>query len=77
VSEATHCDFENTTDILCTGACWGPLAPRYDDAAQARAIRAMSTAFLLMVSGEDPDGEQYWTPGCTPFDDLRRGGLVK
>lgn len=77
VTEATHCDFEDTTDILCTGVCWGPLNPRFDDAVQRRVIRALGTGFLMSVSGVDPDGEQFWTVGCEPFENFRRSGLLK
>lgn len=66
VTDADHCDFEAPTDDLCEngvlgfGACGNASASISDDSIRST-IRAMATAGLLWMSGENANGEDWWT----------------
>ncbi len=75
VTEADHCDFESPTDILCTALCPGT-NNQFGDAEIQEVVRAMSTGYLLWRAGLDAAGEDYWTPGEAPYDDLLTSGAI-
>lgn len=77
IVDASHCDFEDPTDALCEYVTCALPFPAFDNGAQRNAIRALLTSFVGTVSGVEPDGAQYWTPGCAPHDALVTGGILR
>jgi len=75
VTEADHCDFEDPTDWLCTTFCTGTNDTFTDDAIR-ETIRGFSTAWLVWRAGLDSGGEDWWTPGEPPYDDLLASGAI-
>lgn len=73
VSGADHCDFESPTDALCTLACAEGTGA---DDRVADVIRGMSTAYLAWVSGEDPSGASWWSPGEAAYEELLGTGAI-
>ena len=66
VTDADHCDFEAPTNDLCEngvagfGACGNSSASISDESIRAT-IREMATAGLLWMSGNNSNGEDWWT----------------
>lgn len=73
VAGADHCDFEAPTDGLCTGFCGGGDA---SDPAVRAIVRAMTTAYVLWISGLDPRASEWWLPGGGPYDELVTAGAI-
>ena len=66
VTDADHCDFEAPTNDLCEngvagfGACGNTSASISDESIRGT-IREMATAGLLWMSGNNSNGEDWWT----------------
>ena len=66
VTDADHCDFEAPTNDLCEngvagfGACGNSSASISDESIRGT-IREMATAGLLWMSGNNSNGEDWWT----------------
>ena len=79
VTDADHCDFEAPTDDLCEngvlgfGACGNTSASLSDDSIRST-IRAMATSGLLWMSGENSNGEDWWTG--TENQSMQSQGLI-
>jgi hypothetical protein len=73
VDGADHCDFESPTDWTCEVACADGAG---DDEVVADAIVGLVTAAALALSGDDPRGAQYWTPGEDAHDGLVTAGVI-
>lgn len=82
VTDANHCDFEKPTDGTCTLTCgdgsvgWG-FQPSFGDVRQREVIAGVATGFLMAVTGLDPEGTWYWTPGQAPYDTLLSEGVLQ
>ena len=66
---ASHCDFEDPSDALCTALCGA-----VDEQRQA-VVRELATAWALATSGLDPRGAELWSGG-ERYDELVSSGLV-
>ena len=68
---AGHCDFEDPTDLECTVPCGAG-----SGAAVHPAIQGMAAAAALALTGEDPRGAEFWTPGDAGYDALLAAGVI-
>jgi hypothetical protein len=78
ITDASHCDFEDATDWVCTSTCEGPtFQSRVSDASQRATVRVLLTSFVMSLAGSEPDAIAYWTDGCAQREQLRSLGLVR
>ncbi len=77
ITEASHCDFENPKDSICSIACPDPFNGKFNDGEQQRAMQAMIGGFVLYTTKADLDGLNYWTPGCPEYDALIASGVMQ
>lgn len=77
ITEASHCDFENPKDNICSIACPDPFNGKFNDGEQQRAMQAMIGGFVFYTSHADLDGLNYWTPGCPEYDALIQSGVMQ
>ncbi len=69
---ATHCDFEDPTDIACTTFCGDGGT---ED--QRETIRVLATAYVAWQAGVDPTGEAWTTPGGSRYQQLVGEGKIE
>lgn len=66
---ATHCDFEDPTDALCTAFCG-------EETGALPTVRAVAAAFLAWQLGVTPSGESWASPGGTEWERLVDEGTL-
>ncbi len=63
VVDATHCDFEDPTDGLCTGFCGG-------ETNAIAVVRAVAAGFLAWQLGVNASGQEWAEPGGVEWERL-------
>lgn len=67
---ASHCDFEDPSDALCTALC-GELS-----AERQSVVRELTTAWALATTGLDEGAAQPWLSGGARYEELVTSGLI-
>lgn len=72
IFEADHCDFQNPGDALC-GLCTAPNSEHTPEQIRAT-ILGLSTAAVLLRTGLDASGHNWWFPGGDEYDAMIAAG---
>ncbi len=76
VTDADHCDYENTSDWMCTSFCSGGNGS-FDDGEIQEAIQGLATAAVMQAAGLDPAADHWWNSGGEIYELLRTTGAIQ
>ena len=76
VTDADHCDYENTTDWMCTSFCSGSNGS-FDDSEIQQTIQGLATAAVMQAAGLDAGADHWWNVGGDVYESLRLAGAIQ